>query len=516
VRAVKTMGAIVFLLFFLVSPILSWEGPYPLWNDGNPKTIESVAGFFISKGQPIVFLVSAQPMMYPGDEFRVPAYLQFAWKDDSWIGPDSLHVPLEPYGAGRLLIDAKGRTWFLWQLVIGKEENPGVILASRRMGDSWSEPELIYEANPDVEFISYAWSVSDSRGRIWCFVHHRWAHTTKPRNCRIWAFVREESGWIGPIMVADESVDNVAPYAEADDSGGVWVVWKRENSDGEYSLWTRYLTIDLLTSEVMIPLPDSSRLSINAPVTVTVDDRGDPWYGFILYYHDDPVATVITYSGDIGWHEPWILGTHEYSDYMDTGCKVVRGNDGEMWCLWTTRPVLWYYGFCGNITLARFDGEWSDPEIVVPDYMNSFPAIRIDENNRVWLCWYRWKEVGQPGEFYTTWYAWNDYPTSIEPEEPEIYLPSKMSLSQNYPNPFNPLTAITFTLPEGAEGAELSVYDVRGRRVRSLSLGDRSPGTQTVVWDGRDDHGRPVPSGTYFARLTVGGKSLTRKMVLLR
>ena len=63
---------------------------------------------------------------------------------------------------------------------------------------------------------------------------------------------------------------------------------------------------------------------------------------------------------------------------------------------------------------------------------------------------------------------------------------------------------------------QLDVYDLRGQRVRTLARGDYAPGTHLLTWDGRDDAGVSVPSGTYVARLAGGDQLRTHKMVLAK
>ncbi|MBZ0270316.1 T9SS type A sorting domain-containing protein [bacterium] len=84
------------------------------------------------------------------------------------------------------------------------------------------------------------------------------------------------------------------------------------------------------------------------------------------------------------------------------------------------------------------------------------------------------------------------------------------------PNPFSSATTIQFTL-RASERIDLSVYDVRGRRVRAL-MRDRplSSGHHEVAWDGVDGTGREVSSGVYFYRMTGRSASETRRVVLLR
>jgi len=93
--------------------------------------------------------------------------------------------------------------------------------------------------------------------------------------------------------------------------------------------------------------------------------------------------------------------------------------------------------------------------------------------------------------------------------------PAAPTLSANHPNPFNPRTLIGITLP--APGyARLTILSLDGKRVTTLVEGQLEAGEYSVIWDGRDFRGRPVPSGTYFYRLEADGVALTRPMVLLK
>ena len=91
----------------------------------------------------------------------------------------------------------------------------------------------------------------------------------------------------------------------------------------------------------------------------------------------------------------------------------------------------------------------------------------------------------------------------------------RLNLTQNRPNPFCPETRMSFTMP--AEGrAELRVYSVGGRLVRTLIDGPMTAGPHTVTWDGRDASGREVASGVYFCALAALGIEENIKMLLVR
>ena len=94
-------------------------------------------------------------------------------------------------------------------------------------------------------------------------------------------------------------------------------------------------------------------------------------------------------------------------------------------------------------------------------------------------------------------------------------MPAVFVLHEAAPNPFNPTTILRFSLPAGGH-AELKLYDVQGRLVRTLIEGHRPAGDGEARWDGRDQSGRRVSSGAYYARLTAGGQTSVKAMVLVK
>ena len=93
--------------------------------------------------------------------------------------------------------------------------------------------------------------------------------------------------------------------------------------------------------------------------------------------------------------------------------------------------------------------------------------------------------------------------------------PRSFVLRGAVPNPFNPQTTIHFSLP-AAGHADLRLYDVQGRLVRTLVDATRPAGPNQARWDGRDQAGRAVASGTYFARLQAAGQQSVKSLVLVR
>lgn len=93
--------------------------------------------------------------------------------------------------------------------------------------------------------------------------------------------------------------------------------------------------------------------------------------------------------------------------------------------------------------------------------------------------------------------------------------PGSYRLYQNYPNPFNPNSTIRYSLKDSGH-TSLNVYDVQGRIVRTLVDDFRERGNHRVVWDGKDQWGKPVSSGIYVYRLRANGFKDYKKMALIR
>jgi len=122
--------------------------------------------------------------------------------------------------------------------------------------------------------------------------------------------------------------------------------------------------------------------------------------------------------------------------------------------------------------------------------------------------------------------------TSNDPDSP-LTMPAYMSIGvvtgiadptpsapapglRNHPNPFNPRTTLRFDLAASGR-ARVAIFDLRGRRVALLLDAELGAGEHELVWDGKDDAGRTVASGTYLARLVrPGGDATTGKITLAR
>ncbi|MCD4829376.1 MAG: T9SS type A sorting domain-containing protein [Candidatus Cloacimonetes bacterium] len=181
---------------------------------------------------------------------------------------------------------------------------------------------------------------------------------------------------------------------------------------------------------------------------------------------------------------------------------AVSNDNGDTWC----EPIA-----LNSIDTPELDG-------MIPLYV--YPGDRIedmgDNVGRVHLFFLdsHWSYIPPPCAS-TLMYAAIDVEFPVVANDDNDIPAISGMLHQNHPNPFNPETTIGFSLPVSGQ-VELAVFNVRGRRVKTLVNGDMKPGDHTVTWQGSDDNGLPVASGVYFYCLQSGGSAETRKMLLLK
>jgi hypothetical protein len=108
----------------------------------------------------------------------------------------------------------------------------------------------------------------------------------------------------------------------------------------------------------------------------------------------------------------------------------------------------------------------------------------------------------------------NDMISSIEENIPEV-LPNKYKLSQNYPNPFNGFTTIPFELQKDGN-VEISIYDVLGRKVKTLINKPYTFGKHSITWDGTNANNNIAASGIYFYKLKTNNFSEVKRLLLFQ
>ena len=239
-------------------------------------------------------------------------------------------------------------------------------------------------------------------------------------------------------------------------------------------------------------------------------DTGDGWGAFFFNpsigwlmndspqesYRDNSVnsLTMLNYI-DLSSYESAYLSFWELSmleEEKDWGCIDLSAGHG-----WTTVSCI------TGLSVVR------EEEIVDLSPYLSEGQVKV-----------RFQVITDEQNAYQGWYLGNisllvDTTLQMTTDPEAEQLPASFSLEQNYPNPFNPATTIAFSLAETGD-VRLTVYDVLGREVKVLMNEALMRGRHEVVWDGTNAALESVPSGVYFACLSAGDRSATRKLLLLR
>jgi hypothetical protein len=111
---------------------------------------------------------------------------------------------------------------------------------------------------------------------------------------------------------------------------------------------------------------------------------------------------------------------------------------------------------------------------------------------------------------------WTGASTELAVKDIVLITPEDYKLNPNYPNPFNPSTTIEYSLPI-ASNISISIFNVIGQEVASLvQLQEKAAGTYHVTWNGMDNNGNKVASGTYFYTMRFGNFTKTKQMTFMK
>jgi hypothetical protein len=218
---------------------------------------------------------------------------------------------------------------------------------------------------------------------------------------------------------------------------------------------------------------------------------------------------IVKYAADstLLWDKTIDSGANEgaWGVEVDTAGYVYVNGDYDTGTGWDCRTIQCDTN--GNVQWhVDYDGGYGD---------DAGRGIAIDDSRYLYVIGHSYRTADH--DYLAIKY---EQQTGIaENNPPSMSLPRSWALSQNYPNPFNPSTTIEFDIPgtfNNEEKVNLTVYDIRGRRVRTLIHSDLEPGRHKIQWNGRNDRGESVASGIYLYQLKAGGETYTRKMIVLK
>ncbi len=297
------------------------------------------------------------------------------------------------------------------------------------------------------------------------------------------------------------SRDGVVHLAWVDTRSGTQQVWAKRFVPG--TGWTA--DQQLVVSPTSSSAPSITTDYQNHAHLVWVDSRDT---NNEIYYKEyvpgvgwDPIDTRITVNT--------FSQTQPYADADPRSNVYVVWTDSRNGA---SNPDIYYDSRQGGV----WGGGANTPLVYsATDTTNSvqrFPGIAHDDFGTAYVAWSDERLPASIGKNREVFYkVGSDAVTAVAVSE----RPTLSRLLRNYPNPFNPVTKISFVLDRNAQ-VSLRVFDVQGRVARTLLSSYLTAGPRVIGWDGRDDRGRPLASGTYFLRLEGGGTYLTRTVNLIK
>lgn len=204
--------------------------------------------------------------------------------------------------------------------------------------------------------------------------------------------------------------------------------------------------------------------------------------------------------------------------YDEVDCLLLNGfwdgnavcdTDNENSCL--ALDGSWYEGLCPTgeyeINGDSMSITYYDPDNG-PGVSEAVLILELDENGN-WSSLH-WNLQDWYGYGNCVGMTWSSSPTELSINDSEFYIPLEISINSIHPNPFNPKTQINYTLSIQTD-VNISVYDIKGKRVDELSMGQQRTGKHSVTWNAKH-----LSSGVYLIRLKAGDKIESKPIILMK
>jgi hypothetical protein len=317
---------------------------------------------------------------------------------------------------------------------------------------------------------------------------------------------------MGPeVRLTNDAGFSGSPSVAATRDGAVHVVWTDNRVVTRNQIWyKRFVPGSGWTADQQIVVSSASASAPSLTATrsghlhmVWVDNRDG---NNEIYYKE--------YFPGTGWDPADVRVTLDGSS--QTQPQVDADPMDNAYVVWTdqrngsSNPDIYY--------AERKAGVWGAETPLVyatTDPTNSvqrFPGITHDGKAELYVTWSDERLPASIGKNKDVYYKVG---TGIVTAVEATGSPAASRLLRNYPNPFNPNTKIHFNLKRDSQ-ALLRVFDAQGRLVRTLVDSYLAAGSRTVEWNGQDDRGVAIASGTYFLRLEAAGDFQARTVTLLK
>jgi len=345
--------------------------------------------------------------------------------------------------------------------------------------------------------------------------------------------------YIYPTLSYDPATGDSYLFYRAQNSGqSMWGLYGQKLAADGSRMWGASGKEFLPVSTVWISDPRSLLVTDPGAMVMFMDNPSG------LYGEERVVGMFVDPNGDFVWADETVLMASTLSAKQDL--EVIMGSDGAAKAVWQDER-----NDGGDIYGQNLNGDGSLGEPGVPVFLADFVvqpeassvaiAWSVNAANAIGTFWLtgrqgdlRWDVTyqeasagnysaqDQPPVFtdggtvtYALYYRINGRTWQLLSERTvNLEIPA-LTLKGAYPNPFNPQTVISFTL-DRVRTVRITICDLQGRQLALLSGDTYGAGEHEIVWQGTDDNGRRLSSGTYLVRLAGDDFVQTRKVMLVR
>ncbi len=320
--------------------------------------------------------------------------------------------------------------------------------------------------------------------------------------------------------------NSIAPMGVSVDAGGngvsynnnLFYTWNDDREDGLNTVFTQGFANDgTFTWQEGIPTSlhnygDVLNEALNPDIAVG-DAVYVTWNESLTSDNENIKVQKISYSGENQFADEGIVIAE--GDISQINPKIERINNDYYAIAWEQQEGVELDLY---MNLLRYNGETLNGSTGIPltDELKDQKSVRIAPmgDSKAFFVWADGISSGKT-VILGVYAQYVDF-SSVSNEDNSDAQSLASSLAQNYPNPFNPTTKISFTLAKDANNVELSIYNLKGQKVKTLAKDNFSKGSYSYVWNGVNDQDKAVASGVYFYKLKAGNQTSTKKMVLMK
>jgi hypothetical protein len=291
---------------------------------------------------------------------------------------------------------------------------------------------------------------------------------------------------------------------------GLLVIWK-DIRNGDIDIYGQIITPEgnILWEEdgkALVTLANDQELSnflYNDGIALVWEDfRSGNVYDVYMQKYDTNGNEIFTANGlqVIG------TGNDQVSPYL-----TMNGTGDQYMVFWEDYQAGSESNLMGQLISSAGELVWPANGFMIDNGIkNQNSPIAVSDGNYSYVFWEDTRSSGKT-DIYNIYAQKLEYvPVGLEQNE----IPSEYHmLKQNFPNPFKTSTAISFNIDfSKLTDAKVNIFNIRGQQIRSIPI-DKS----SILWDGKDVHGKTVSNGIYFYQLQAKGiDSSVRKMIMLK